>query len=559
MSDESQETSRKSTKLVLSKRKVPVKGSQSVPKQKKKVVISSDDEIISDSESSSSSEENPFASEAETEADSEEEEEEEEKSESDTEADTEAENSTASEASSEEEEEPDKFIFSSKVEDTPPGKGDGEHVENAKMYKQLSKIENWRQGLSNMQVCEFTYEDKKYRTIEHAYQAAKIALVDEKEAFKYSLDSGDIIGSGSGSSAVKNSKAVKLNPKQEKKWDGMSSTVLVDIAKAKFSTCELPRQVLLLTKYAELWNSNGTRASFLEEVRDFLRRPAKKIIKTSSGEESEPESASESKIEEKVTSNVEPGSNPVSWEKLIKQDSNERDDVYTMRKIITGIVDNTELTTPDGEELYSAGEASITLGRQITNKFWFGVTYEPKLEALITKYLESSEELNELAEKTEGINTPHKDVMSVRVIRGTPKKKMVKPTDKPATPKSNVPVKAEVVTEVSTETDTKSNESEDDSESETEVPEKLKKSSVKKSSKTSAEASAETSAESPSEAVSIENQPPTEQEEEQEQARELEDTTIAEVQEMERQYDEDVLGRQGEGREEDVEAADVAF
>jgi hypothetical protein len=83
-----------------------------------------------------------------------------------------------------------------------------------------------------------------------------------------------------------------------------------------------------------------------------------------------------------------------SWVKLIKQDVNESNSLYKTRYLITGFVDNTNV---DGEG--SMGEASITLGRQITNKFWYGLKYDSYLEELIAKYLESSEELSAFMEK----------------------------------------------------------------------------------------------------------------------------------------------------------------
>ena len=62
----------------------------------------------------------------------------------------------------------DRFIFYSRSADKAPGKGKGESVVNESIYKELSKIANWRKILGNFHECNFVYEGRTYKTVEHA-------------------------------------------------------------------------------------------------------------------------------------------------------------------------------------------------------------------------------------------------------------------------------------------------------------------------------------------------------------------------------------------------------
>ena len=120
------------------------------------------------------------------------------------------------------------------------------------------------------------------------------------------------------------------------------------------------------------------------------KKSSKKILSSESESESEKERTKNSKRKTKT-------SKKDNWETLITRDSNEREDIFKSRKIITGIVSRTALGSGNKKEK-STEEEAITIGRQINNKFWFGLTYDPRLEDLISEYIEVAPELADLSQ-----------------------------------------------------------------------------------------------------------------------------------------------------------------
>ena len=90
----------------------------------------------------------------------------------------------------------DKLFYYSKSANKAPGKGANEQVSNYNIYDELNKIKDWRKILSNLYFHEFIYEDKIYNSVEHAFQAKKIEIVDKEKAYWFCKNSGNIIGTG---------------------------------------------------------------------------------------------------------------------------------------------------------------------------------------------------------------------------------------------------------------------------------------------------------------------------------------------------------------------------
>ena len=169
----------------------------------------------------------------------------------------------------------DKLYFYSKSADKPkPGKGANEVVEHHDNYADLAKIVGWRKVLSNFHFSPFKFEGKTYNTIEHVFQAKKIALEDLVKAEMFTVESGTELGNGDGASAQKNRKLVKLTKTSLAKWDGMKDKVMKDAAIAKYKACPEARKVLQLTRNAELWHvvmrKQPVRFVHLEEIRANL-------------------------------------------------------------------------------------------------------------------------------------------------------------------------------------------------------------------------------------------------------------------------------------------------
>ena len=169
----------------------------------------------------------------------------------------------------------DAFFFYSKSKDVPPGKGTHESIRDASAYQTLASIPNWRRILSNFHVAPFKFEGYTYNTIEHVFQAKKIALLSPESAFYFTVESGHAIGKGDGEFARKNRKLILLDDDTLEAWDAIKDGVMERAAAAKYAACEEARNVLKATGSAQLWHivmrGRPVRFQHLERIRAHLR------------------------------------------------------------------------------------------------------------------------------------------------------------------------------------------------------------------------------------------------------------------------------------------------
>lgn len=171
----------------------------------------------------------------------------------------------------------DRLYFYSGSADLPPGQGVNEWAGDPSQYAALAGVRHWRRMLSNFWPADFTLDGRTYRSVEHAFQAAKIALVDPALAERFALESGTEMARADGAAARKHRKLVLLDAVQLTRWDEDKHAVMRAAMRAKFSQHEPLRRVLLATAPAELWHGTGrgqppTRIHDLEAVRDAVRR-----------------------------------------------------------------------------------------------------------------------------------------------------------------------------------------------------------------------------------------------------------------------------------------------
>jgi predicted NAD-dependent protein-ADP-ribosyltransferase YbiA (DUF1768 family) len=168
----------------------------------------------------------------------------------------------------------DKLCYYSKSKDAPVGKGTHEFVSDPSLYSDLNNIEHWRRILSNFYTEPFYFENKLYNSVEHVFQSYKIGLVNPEKADYFILTSNHPIGLGDGSVAQKNRKLVILSKEQLHHWDTIKNDLMRNITIQRILQSEIYRNVLLLTRNAELWhviNRKGiVRNQYLEELRNLF-------------------------------------------------------------------------------------------------------------------------------------------------------------------------------------------------------------------------------------------------------------------------------------------------
>lgn len=168
----------------------------------------------------------------------------------------------------------DRLFFYSNSADARPGRGAREAVACAAAYEGLAKVPHWRRVLSNFHVEPFVSDGRTFRTIEHAFQAAKIAIASREDAARFTVESGDAIGAGDGPVAQKNRKLRRLTPAQLAQWDAAKDGVMARAAECKYAQSALARDVLARTGGAELWHlvprGAPVRFAHLEAIRAAL-------------------------------------------------------------------------------------------------------------------------------------------------------------------------------------------------------------------------------------------------------------------------------------------------
>lgn len=168
----------------------------------------------------------------------------------------------------------DILCFFSRSKDSVPGYGKNESVKNCLDYSELIDTPHWRRVLSNFHVAEFEYNGYHWNTVEHAFQASKVGLIDKDLAYNFTRESASSLGLGDGLEARKHRKVVILPRDKLLEWNSIKSEIMKKILLAKFTQVDLARRVLLATGSAELWH-NPPRAKVvrfmeLEAVRSEL-------------------------------------------------------------------------------------------------------------------------------------------------------------------------------------------------------------------------------------------------------------------------------------------------
>jgi hypothetical protein len=142
-----------------------------------------------------------------------------------------------------------------------PGEGKGEKIKDKHKYERLSKIDNWRQKLSNQWIAEFKLDGLNWLSVEHYYQASKFKNNNHAYYLQVSLNSGSnlskdpIMAHGAGSTTGRvngklfRNKEIKID---EDFFNGRSEKEMFNAQYKKFKEHKDLQKVLLYTNNAKL-------------------------------------------------------------------------------------------------------------------------------------------------------------------------------------------------------------------------------------------------------------------------------------------------------------------
>lgn len=96
--------------------------------------------------------------------------------------------------------------------------------------------------------------------------------MNKELSYRFTVDSGDMIGRGNGTVARKNRKIVVLSGAELERWYVIQDKVMKATNLCKYNQCPEFKTVLELTLDAELWHivvtsSNHLHTKYLEEIR----------------------------------------------------------------------------------------------------------------------------------------------------------------------------------------------------------------------------------------------------------------------------------------------------
>jgi len=186
----------------------------------------------------------------------------------------------------------DVLFFLSNSPTDKPGSGHHEQVRDPEEYASLPP--NFRSMLSNFWVSPFSVEAEqlpaqchrtfprrsRWNTVEHLFQACKIALANPAEASLFSLDSGTNMSKAGGIAARMRRKVVELTKPQLYVWNGIQNQVMLTGLRAKFTQHPDLGEMLYNTKQAVLTHSierntpfsvDRCRQHLLESIRAELQ------------------------------------------------------------------------------------------------------------------------------------------------------------------------------------------------------------------------------------------------------------------------------------------------
>lgn len=155
------------------------------------------------------------------------------------------------------------FMFYSSSADAKPGKGSGEKMakEDAIKFKELQLVSNWRRKLDDTYVAPFTYDNKRWQTVEHYYQAAKFKKGYPDFYATFSLDSESDLAKdvkkamGAGGKTGRYEKEL-LRPKEVKLdsdfYGGRDKVERANALLAKFDQNDDLKHMLIHTRNAKL-------------------------------------------------------------------------------------------------------------------------------------------------------------------------------------------------------------------------------------------------------------------------------------------------------------------
>jgi len=165
------------------------------------------------------------------------------------------------------------FMFYSKSQNKPPGKGAGEKILAADVdrFAKLAAMKDWRKVLSNFYIDPFEKDGKTWNTVEHFYQGSKFKEGNPEFYEQFSLGSGSVFsenpvlakaaGGKTGTAKLPGeSKRTRLRPTTVTADDpfwAQKNEIMKDALLAKFTQNKLPRDVLQKTLDAKLTHYLG--------------------------------------------------------------------------------------------------------------------------------------------------------------------------------------------------------------------------------------------------------------------------------------------------------------
>jgi predicted NAD-dependent protein-ADP-ribosyltransferase YbiA (DUF1768 family) len=164
------------------------------------------------------------------------------------------------------------FMFYSKSPHVQAGMGNDEHIhpDDWARFGPLNAVVDWRQMLSNFYTRPhdgplFTLDYKRWRSVEHYFQANKFILICPQYYDEFALDSNSLLSELGGAQVRSAGRKLMLTKGQLISWNARKNSVLEKALYAKFTQNDDLATVLLLTSPAILKHRPSNRSKLVTE------------------------------------------------------------------------------------------------------------------------------------------------------------------------------------------------------------------------------------------------------------------------------------------------------
>ncbi len=162
------------------------------------------------------------------------------------------------------------LMFRNNATNVPPGEFVDEYIApgDVELYRDLAQEPDWRKKLSNFyfRKDQFVLDGFAWNSVEHYFHAQKFKDTHPAYYVQFTAESLSPLSTMAGAPVKHAGRKYCMRPEEITKWNGESAAVLRRAQEAKFGQNPDLRQILLLTRNAQLVHRATNRSPLVVET-----------------------------------------------------------------------------------------------------------------------------------------------------------------------------------------------------------------------------------------------------------------------------------------------------